>query len=234
LLEEKVSGDAFAVHPRKAWRVAALVTLLTVGLALLTLSGAVHSALTKVLNSSHAVIAGYPVLGPVLFVLLAALSAMLAFVSIAVLLPLAVVTWGEPLSIVLLWTGWLLGGVFTYGVGRYLGRAVVRWLAVDSALKKLEDHLGPSTPFGVVLLFQLALPSEIPGYVLGLARYSLFKNLLALGIVELLYTVAAVHLGASFVERRAGMVLATGLTLAVFSVVAFYVLRRRIPVQDNG
>jgi uncharacterized membrane protein YdjX (TVP38/TMEM64 family) len=231
---EKIAGNANPVHSRKAWRVAALITLLSVGLALLTLSGTVHSTLTELLNTSRSVIAGYPVLGPLLFVLLAALSAMLTFLSVTVLLPLSVVTWGEPLSIALLWVGWLLGGLFTYVLGRYFGRPVANWLGADKVLKKLESSVGPSTPLGIVLLFQLALPSEIPGYFLGLARYSVLKYLFALGIVELLYAVAAVHLGASFVERRASVVLATGIALAAISIMAFYLLRRNIPIRDSG
>jgi uncharacterized membrane protein YdjX (TVP38/TMEM64 family) len=225
---EAESGDAFPVHPRAVWRSALVIALLTIGLVALGRSDAVHAALTDLFKASQDVIAGHPIAGPLLFVVLAALSAMLAFASVAVLLPLAVFTWGEPLSILLLWAGWLLGGVTTYVAGRYFGRTLINWLAADSVLKRLEHHLGPSTPFGVVLLFQLALPSEIPGYVLGLVRYSFARYLLALGLVELLYTVAAVHLGASFVERRAGMVFAIGIAVALFSVAAFYGLRKKM------
>ena len=147
---------------------------------------------------------GWTVLGVVLFIVGAALSAMLAFVSVAVFLPVAVFTWGEPLSILLLWIGWILGGAFTFLIGRYLGRPVVQWLTAEALLARLERHVGPSTPFSLVLLFQFALPSEIPGYVLGLVRYSFAKYLLALGLVELFYAVLMVEIGAGFVERRAG------------------------------
>jgi uncharacterized membrane protein YdjX (TVP38/TMEM64 family) len=221
-------SDAFPVHPRTAWRGAALIALLTVGLVALAASDTVHAALTQVLAASQAVIAGHPVLGPLLFVALAALTAMLAFASVALLLPVAAFTWGEPLSILLLWTGWLLGGICTYAAGRLFGRKLVGWLAADSLLQRLERRMGPATPFSVVLLFQLALPSEIPGYVLGLVRYSLPRYLLALGLVELLYAATAVHLGASFVERRAGMLLVTGIAVALLSVAAFYMLRRKV------
>jgi uncharacterized membrane protein YdjX (TVP38/TMEM64 family) len=220
-------GDASPVHARAVWRSAVVIAVLAVGLAAIGQSDTVHAALTDVLERSRLIIAGYPVAGPLLFVALAALSAMLAFASVAVLLPVAIVTWGEPLSILLLWLGWQIGGACTYAAGRFFGRPAFRWLAADSLLQRFERHLGPSTPFGVVLLFQLALPSEIPGYVLGLVRYSLPRYLLALGFVELLYTVAAVHLGAGFVERRAGTVIATGVAVAAFSVVSFYVLRRK-------
>ena len=89
----------------------------------------------------------------------------------------------------------------------------------------LVSHLGEA-PFWLVLLLQLALPSEIPGYVLGLARYSFPRYLLALSLAELPYTVATVYLGTAFLERRGAVILAAGLSVALLSVVAFYLLRR--------
>jgi uncharacterized membrane protein YdjX (TVP38/TMEM64 family) len=209
------------------WRRAAILVLLTMGLAALAASDALHAALIDVLAASDTIIHSHPVLGAVLFVVFAAASAMLAFMSVAVFLPVAVFTWGEPLSILLLWIGWILGGACSYGVGRFLGRAVVNWLTAEPVLRRLETHIGPRTPFGLVLLFQFALPSEIPGYVLGTVRYSFPKYLLALGLVELLYTVAVVQLGASFVERRSGVILAIGIAVVLVSVVALYLWRKK-------
>jgi len=219
---------AFPAQRSVPWRRAAILATLTVGLAALASSKVVHTVLVDLLAVIEPVVAGHPVLGAVLFIVIAAVSAMLAFVSVAIILPVAVFTWGEPLSVLLLWIGWTLGGLCTYAVGRFLGRAAVNWLTADALLRRLERNIGPGTPFVVVLLFQLALPSEIPGYVLGLVRYSLPRYLFALGVVELVYAVAVVHLGASFVERRAGVVLATGAAVVVFSVIAFSMLRRRI------
>jgi uncharacterized membrane protein YdjX (TVP38/TMEM64 family) len=184
--------------------------------------------LISVLDASDTLIAENPALGAAVFVALAAASAMLAFMSVAVILPVAVFTWGEPLSILLLWIGWILGGACSYGIGRFLGRAVVRWLTAENTLQRIETHISAMTPFGVVLLFQLALPSEIPGAVLGLVRYRFSRFLLALALVELLYAVAMVQLGASFVNRRAGVIVALGIAVVLVSVVAFSQLRKRI------
>jgi uncharacterized membrane protein YdjX (TVP38/TMEM64 family) len=203
--------------------------LLAISLAALASSRAVHAALIEVLAASNAIIATHPVLGAMLFVALAALSAMLAFASVGPILPVAVYSWGESLSILLLWIGWILGGALSFMVGRYLGRPVVRWLTAEALLNRVEKHLGPTTPFSLVLLFQFALPSEIPGYVLGLVRYSFIKYLLALGLVELLYAVLMVEMGAGFVEQRAGVVLFTGIMAALLSITAFAVLRRKMP-----
>lgn len=210
------------------WRRAALLALLCIALAAVVTSDELHAALLDVLAASRDIIARYPVRGALLFVLLAAVSAMLAFVSIAVVVPVAVFAWGEPFSMLLLWTGWVVGGVFSYTVARYFGRPLVRWLTTDAALNRVDRGIRPDTGFLRILLFQLALPSEVPGYVLGLARYPFHRYLFALAIAELPYTAATVYLGAGFVSARAGLLLGVGLCVAVFSVAAFYLLRRSV------
>jgi uncharacterized membrane protein YdjX (TVP38/TMEM64 family) len=208
------------------WRRAALIVLLCVVLAAITASVELHAALLDVLAASRDVIVRHPVQGAVLFTLLAAVSAMLAFVSIAIVVPVAVYAWGEPISMLFLWVGWMLGGAVAYALARYLGRPFVRWLTTESALDRVDRRIRPDAPFLRILLFQLALPSEIPGYVLGLARYPFHKFLLALAFSELPYAVAAVYLGAGFVSAQVGVVLAVGLSVAILGVGAFYLLRR--------
>ena len=105
---------------------------------------------------------------------------------------------------------------------------VVKWLTAEGLLRTLEQRLGPSTPLGLVLLFQIALPSEIPGYVLGLVRYSFARYLLALALVEMVYAVAIVELGASFLERRTGTIMAVGIAIALLSLAAFGRLREKL------
>lgn len=208
---------------RVVWRRAAVLVALCVALVAIASSEALHNALIDVLEVIEHVIAAYPVAGAVLFVAFAAVSAMFAFVSIAVIVPAAVFAWGDLLSMVMLWIGWILGGCATYGIGRFLGPRVVRWLTVERTLHRFERRLQRDAPFGLILLFQLAVPSEIPGYVLGLSRYRFLKYLLALAIAELPYTVVTVYLGASFIERRSGVIVVAAITLVVLSVGAHYI-----------
>jgi hypothetical protein len=42
-----------------------------------------------------------------------------------------------------------------------------------------------------VLLFQVAMPSEVPGYMLGIARYQFLNYILILGMVELPFAIGA-------------------------------------------
>lgn len=210
------------------WRRAAILGLLCIVLAAVAASAGLHAALIDVLTVAQEVITRHPLLGPALFVVFAAITAMFAFVSTAVIVPAAVFTWGEPLSLLLLWVGWMLGGICTYGIGRFLGRPVIRWLSAGGTLHRFEKRIRRDAPFGLVLLFQLALPSEITGYVLGLVRYRFSRYLLALALAELPYTAATVYLGASFVERRSTAILVMGIALVTLSVAAFYILRRRL------
>lgn len=222
-----MADEALPVQRYVVWRRAAVLLLLTILLAALALSDALHAALIKVLAESDVIVARHPVLGVALFVAFTAASAMLAFVSAAVLLPVAVFTWGETTSILLLWCGWTLGGACSYAIGRFLGREVVKWLTAEALLRRLERRLGPSTPLGLVLLFQLALPSEIPGYVLGLVRYGFARYLMVLALVELVYAAAMVELGASFLQRRTGTIIAVGTAVVLLSVSAFSWLRKK-------
>lgn len=210
------------------WRRAAILILLCAVLAALAASDTLHEALLGVLAAAQDTIAHHSMLGAALFVAFAALSAMLAFVSAAAIVPVAIVTWDAPLSILLLWAGWILGGICSYGTGRWLGRPALRWLIADATVLRWESRIQRSASFGLVLLLQLALPSEIPGYLLGLARFSFWRYLLALGLAELPYALATVFIGAGFIERRSGMVLGTGLVIVILSVGTFYALRSRL------
>jgi uncharacterized membrane protein YdjX (TVP38/TMEM64 family) len=139
----------------------------------------------EIIMLAEPVIAGYPLLGRLLFILLAVGSAMLAFFSSAILTPIGIYAWGTVETFVLLWIGWLIGGMVSFLVGRYLGRSVVSLLLGESRLSTWETQVGRHTKFIHILLFQAAVPSEIPGYVLGILRYRFSFYLAALAITEL-------------------------------------------------
>ena len=95
-------------------------------------------------------------------------------------------------------------------------------------LERYEARISRGSSFGLVLLFQLAVPSEIPGYVLGLARYGLRRYLLVLALAELPYAVGTVYLGSSLLARRSSMLLLLGALGILFSAWALRTLRRRL------
>ncbi|MEQ1580939.1 MAG: VTT domain-containing protein [Steroidobacteraceae bacterium] len=222
------AADQLPTEHGTVWRRAVALVVLCLALAAVASSEDLHAALLDVLKEIEQIIQGHPILGATVFVVFAAVSAMIAFVSVAVVVPVAIYAWGQGVTILLLWLGWILGGLCAYGIARYMGRSVVRWLTAEAGLKRLESAVNSQTPLSLVLLLQLALPSEIPGYLLGLVRYPLPRYLAALALAELPYALATVLLGASFLERRSGVLLAVGLVLVASSLFAFQRLRRRL------
>ncbi|MGE6759819.1 TVP38/TMEM64 family protein [Corallococcus interemptor] len=208
------------------WGRALLLGLMLAGLALLASSEVFQSHLRQVLDAAAPVIAAHPFRGAVLFVLLSALSAMLAFFSSALLLPVALQAWGKAVCALLLWVGWMLGGACAYAIARAWGRPIIRRLTSASLLARYEERISRRTPFGVVFLFQLAVPSELPGYVLGLARYGLRRYLVVLALAEFPYAVGTVYLGASVLERRGAVLLGLGAAGILVGLAAFHLLRK--------
>src|SRR3972149_5503006 len=159
------------------WTRGLAFVLLCVGLLVVTSSDALHAALIRMLAVTETLIDAYPLAGTLFVILFSAAAAMLAFVSSAVIVPVAVYKWGAPIS---------------------------------------------------VLLFQMAMPSEVPGYLLGLLRYRFVLYLVALGVTEAPYAAATVYLGESFLARRPGALLLIAAAVGSVSLLALLALQRRL------
>ena len=188
----------------------------------------------EIIEQVESAITGYPVLGRLLFVLLALASAMFAFFSSAILTPIGIYTWGSVETFILLWIGWLLGGMISFVVGRYLGRSVVSVLLGESRLSSWETQVDRHTKFIHILLFQAAVPSEIPGYVLGILRYRFPLYLAALAITELPYALGTVFLGESFLKGESMLFVMIGAGTILLSVIAFQTHRHVALSQDSS
>ena len=70
----------------------------------------IYSLLIGLVTAVGEIVSTHPVWGAVLFVLLSAASAMIAFFSTGVIVPVALITWGAGGTFVLIWLGWILGG----------------------------------------------------------------------------------------------------------------------------
>jgi uncharacterized membrane protein YdjX (TVP38/TMEM64 family) len=219
--------------PAVSGRALALMAACT-ALALLASSDALHASLITGVAWVDGVVGRHPLAGGALFVALAALSAMLSFFSSAALVPVAVYAWGQMTCAVLLWLGWVVGGAAAYAIGRFLAGPMITSLMSRAARGRYEGRISRRTPFLLVLLFQLALPSEIPGYVLGVARYSFGRYLLALALAELPFAAGTVYLGASLLERRMLELVLVGALGALVIVVALHTLHQRLFTAHSG
>jgi uncharacterized membrane protein YdjX (TVP38/TMEM64 family) len=210
-----------------------MLAVLVGGAVLLLLAPSVHARLLDAVNAAGALIQRSPVIGMVAFVLLAAGSAMLAFVSSAVLIPVAVHVWGAPLCALLLWLGWFLGGVATYAVGRYLGRPIVERLVRPATIAKYEAWARSSVALAPILIVQLALPSDAAGYIFGIVRCRPVVFLAALAVAEVPYALGAVYLGVSFLERNLLALVGLGVAGIALSAWALTRVHRRLAADSE-
>lgn len=209
------------------WPRVMVLVALCCGAAVLVLTDVVHAPLLRLLALTRHMIDAQPILGAALFVGFAALSGMLAFFSSAVLAPVAVHAWGPVLTTVLLWAGWVMGGAGSYAIGRTVGRPVAGVMS-QAKLATYERKITRDTPLALVILFQLATPSEVPGYLLGMVRYSFPRYILVVAIAEIPYAIGTVIMGTSFLERRILPLLLLVTAAVGFSTWTFRRLRREL------
>lgn len=200
-----------------------IVGALIVGAGLVAASDTLHDRTGQIILWTESMISQAPLLGMLIFVLLAMLSAMVAFFSSALLAPVAVYAWGQTACLALLWCGWFLGGIASFCIGRYLGRTVVSRIIGEEKIANWESQVGQRTRFIHILFFQAVVPSEIPGYVLGILRYRFPLYLAALGITEIPYAIATVYLGESFLEGRSMVFILVGIGTIVLATLLFQI-----------
>ena len=211
------AGHARPWRPHARFGGLALALLLVLVLAS---SATLQRLLVGGIEQPAELLAAHPRTGALVFVALAASSAMLSFFSSVPLVPFAVAAWGAPAACTALFAGWMLGAGASYWLGASLHHRVER-LRLYRQVAELRDRLRHRhREFSVVLLFRLAMPAEIPGYVLGMLRYPFGRYLLATALAELPMALGTVYAGRLLIESRpwalAALIVAGALLLALF------------------
>jgi uncharacterized membrane protein YdjX (TVP38/TMEM64 family) len=202
---------------------------LTVGLAILLIAFLSYSAtLRSIVDSANDwakdLMTAHPVTGAAVFFLFSAFSAMLAFTSSAVLVPSANLVWGKLVTFLLLWAGWLAGAVVAFGIGNR-ARPLLAYLGYKETLDEYQELVSKRMKFWAVLLFCIAVPSEVPGYLFGGMRYPFLKFLPAIAIAESIYAFGLVVAGENLVNAKPFPLLATIAILIIMALGAGMVLR---------
>lgn len=201
-------------------------------LVLLTASGAAHAMATEAIVLLTSMLTRRPIAAIAFFVVLAGASAMLSFFSSTVLIPVALHAWGPAATFVLLWLGWLVGGVCAYAIGRGAFGPLLGWLVPRERIASYERWLSADTPVWIVLLLQLSLPSEVPGYLLGTLRYRFVRYLFVVCVGELPFALGSVYIGESFLRGDTTKLVLVALAGLGMIVLAASLLRRRLGPSD--
>lgn len=131
--------------------------------------------------------------GVLVFILFAAFSTVVSLFSSIPAVPFAVLAWGKTLTLIFLMAGWLIGSFISYVLGRYGLYLIFKRSAFLKKIEAYQQKLSEHSEFILVVLFRLALPSEITGLVLGGLRYNFFKYVLATLISEIPFAIVAVY-----------------------------------------
>lgn len=219
-------------HPLNIRRLALLVVALLLVVGVFT-SDTLHRALFDVLAASESVMRAYPRAGMVLFLALAGVSAMLAFFSSAALVPVGVYVWGPMTTMLLLWSGGMLGGIAGYGFARTLGRRAVKRLIPGEPLRRYEEFFASGARWRTILLFRIALQSELPSYVLGLVRYPLPQYLPIMMLAEAVFVLLEINLGSAFLARSGATFAGVLVLMLALTVWAWRRLQREMAASRD-
>lgn len=209
-------------RPLRFWLLAGAVVL---ALVLLLHSAAFKDFFSDAVAWAEGIMNAHPVWGALVFFLFSALSAMLAFTSSVVLVPPATLVWGKTATFFLLWGGWTAGAIVAFGIGRGAGPLLTR-LVHKEKLEKYQEYVSTRMQFWAVLVFCLAVPSEIPGYLFGGMKYPFFKFLGAIGIAEAVYALGVIIAGDKLLSAELGPLLLALAAMAAVAITAGFALRR--------
>lgn len=137
--------------------------------------------------------------GILVFILFAAFSTVISMFSSIPAVPFAVLAWGKTLTFILLITGWVIGSFISYLIGRYGLYVIFKQTVVLKKIEAYQQKISEHSEFILVVLFRLALPSEITGLVLGSLRYNFPKYVLATFISEIPFAIVAVYASGALV-----------------------------------
>lgn len=170
----------------------------------------------------------YPAFGLIIFIGLAAVSAVISPFTSVPLIPAAIIVFGKFLAFFSIWFGWILGGCLSYLLGLYAARPLAIRLFTDEKIDKYQKRFSQKANFWLVLLFRSSVPAEIPGPVLGALKYSPLKFTLATAIAELPYAIAVVYASNSLLMgQKLGFLLWVGSIFAAMAIM-YFIFHRKI------
>jgi len=206
----------------------AIVMLLT----FLLYSATFRSFVDNATDWAQSIMNAHPVMGAAVFFLFAMTSSMLAFTSSVVLVPPANLVWGKVTTFLLLWGGWIAGGIVAFGIGNVARPLLVR-LGYQKTLDEYQQFASKRMKFWAVLLFCFAAPSEVPGYLFGGLHYPFLKFLGAIAISEAIYAFGIVIAGENLLAANPVPLL---VIVAGFIVIgaAARVLLRKLKKRKSG
>jgi uncharacterized membrane protein YdjX (TVP38/TMEM64 family) len=170
----------------------------------------------------------HTIIGAVVFVLISGVAVILFPFSSVPLIPSAIMVWGNMLTVCMLIFGWFFGGWSAYFIGGYASKKIISRYFDAEKIEFYKNKISSRAQFWFVILFRLAIPSEITGYTLGVIRYPLGRYLIATLLTEIPFAFAAVYLGTVLIEGRFLLFALLLVFVAAMAALASYFFHRKI------
>jgi len=214
-----------------------LVGIVVLAFALFLVSDKIAIALYGAIFWIESAIISHPLLGAIAFFLFSVISAIFAFASTILLIPSAILVWGMPLTFFMLLGGWIMGTIITYWIGSKLARPALAFFATEKKLSYYEHLISQEARFWMILLFCLAVPSEIPGFILGAMRYDFTKFVSAIIVTETVYALGSVLIAQNILDKEilstGGLLLLLIVTITAASALLIHLATRAKKLKDS-
>lgn len=137
-----------------------------------------------------------------IFIGISALATMVSSFIRVLPVPIAIIIWGNVPAMLYLLAGWLIGDALSYIIGYSAGNPLVKKFVSLDKIDYYREKIPPRAQFRLILFFVIAMPAEIPNYVLGIIRYDFAKYFIATIFSEAIYTFLAVRTGQALVQQN--------------------------------
>ncbi len=127
------------------------------------------------------------------------------------------------------YTGWLLGAVVSFAVGRHFGQPVVERYVPMGKIREYEKHLNPDMSFFYIVALRMIVPVDILSYALGIGTHVPFKLYVyatAVGIAW--FSFAFAYLGETLLNGNYVLFASIGVASVVILTVSWVYVRRTL------
>ncbi|MBP9669507.1 MAG: TVP38/TMEM64 family protein [Candidatus Pacebacteria bacterium] len=141
----------------------------------------------------EAALHGHGMWGPALYVLLAALSVILAPLNTLFLLPVAGMLWGPFVAAMLSIGGWTLGSVGAYAIAQRYGKPLVGRFVDLGKVERVAESIPTQHVFWWVVAMRMVVSVDVLSYVLGLTlsmRYGTYMLATLIGVTPFAFVFA--------------------------------------------
>lgn len=182
-----------------------------------------RASIQMVINYFASFIGGNVVAGVFIFIGVSTFSVVLSPLSSLPLIPSAIIAWGRFFTFIFIMIGWLVGSLIGYFVGYFAREKLLGRYFPMEKIDYYKNKISPDAQFLLVLIFRLAIPSEITTYTLGIIKYDFKKFALATLISEIPFALLAVFFGEAIYEGNVFALI--GIMTFVLIITSFFGLQ---------